>query len=415
MPTDRLYDIAFQFKKAKLWDELYDSQLFSVKYSDGTVGYCCVMGKMREHLALAVYPGDEGLGSYRSLGRDRSQMNVFEYQEMALAQDCLMCSFENKDELRPRELMEARQYCKAHQITPSGKNAYPQFQRFRPHYFPWYIDDETDRTHLLEALEACLEVSKMLKAASPESLGFTEGPPFDRSIPLLEKQSGLFRWTTLPLPAPLPVVYPSVEPLNEIQLASVLKSKKRGVEWACDVLMHMHPMSNEAGEADFIEEPKSAPFYPYLLLIVDNQSGMVLGLHLAGNPDEYLTEFIQAILETARTAGKPTRILVLNERTRALFTNLAKQFSAELKLRKKIPLLEEAEEGLWEQFNDDGDSSEDEMDQFMEILNDADKLAAMPDEVLVQIAKIAHTGVLPDEIAANLNRECKRRGLLSRP
>ena len=411
MPSDRLYDIAFQFKKTKLWNKLYDSQLFAVKHSDGTVGYCCVMGMMGEHLALAVYPGDEGLGSYRLLGRDRSELSDFEVRELAMAQNCLMCSFENKDELRPRELAEARQYCKAHQITVSGKNAYPQFQRFRPHYFPWYVDDEADQTRLWEALEACLEVSAKLKGAPPESLGFTEGPPFDRGIPLLEKRGGSFLWSKLPLPAALPVVYPSPEPCDELQLARVLKSKKRGGEWACDVLMHIQPMSNEKSEAGFVHEPKNAPFYPYLLLIVDNISGMVLGLHLSSDPEEYLTEFTDGILETAKTISKPTRILVRNERTRALFTNFAKQFGAELRMRKKIPLLEEAEEELWEQFDADEDSSEDDLERLVEILSDPESLAGIPDQVLVQIAKIARMGALTDELAENLNQECERRGL----
>ncbi len=67
-----LYEAGFKFRKTKLWQQLYDTQLFAVEHADGTTGYCCVMGKMGGHLALAVSPGagrnkkrQYGFGYYR--------------------------------------------------------------------------------------------------------------------------------------------------------------------------------------------------------------------------------------------------------------------------------------------------------------------------------------------------------------
>lgn len=115
----------------------------------------CMMG---EHLALAVCPGEEGLAAYRRMGIDRTGLNEFENQEIAFTQNCVMCSFENKDDLRPKDLAGARQYCKANGLSLRGKNAFPQFQRFRPRFYPWYLEEEKDQTHLLEGLQACLAV-----------------------------------------------------------------------------------------------------------------------------------------------------------------------------------------------------------------------------------------------------------------
>jgi hypothetical protein len=221
MIPDALYDLAFQFKKTKLWRQLFDTQLFALVHSDGTIGYCCVMGALEEHLALAVYPGEMGLDSYRNAGADRSEMNPFEERESILSQDCVMVSFECKDELKPRELAETRAYCEPRKITLRGENAFPQFQRFRPHHFPWYIDDEKDQAYLHEALEACLEVAVQLKTARPEDLGFTEGPPFERKIPLLERSGDSFLWQTVLLPAPRPVAHPAPVFHDDIALAKL--------------------------------------------------------------------------------------------------------------------------------------------------------------------------------------------------
>jgi hypothetical protein len=211
MISDTLYDLAFQFRQTKLWKKLYDSQLFAVRHADGSIGYCCVMGRLGEFLALAVYPGEEGLDTYRQLGRDRSKMRVVESHEIALSQRCAMVAFENKGELRHREKKEVSAYCAARGLTPRGRKAYPQFQQSRPQCLPWYLDDPDDQAHLAEALEAAIEVSNRLMTATPEALGFTEGAPFDRTIPLLEKQEDAFRWGEMVLPEPLPVVYPSAD------------------------------------------------------------------------------------------------------------------------------------------------------------------------------------------------------------
>lgn len=197
MIPDTFYDLAFSFRKSELWTKLYDSQLFAVQHSDGSIGYCCVMGMMGEHLALAEYPGNGGLDAYRKMGVNRSGMDLLDDHELAMSQNCLMVSFQNKSELRPREVSEVNAYTTSQGLALRGKKAYPQFERFRPHYFPWRLGDETDQKHLQEALEAVLEVSERLILTAPETLGFTEGAPFERSIPLLVKENGTFVWGKL--------------------------------------------------------------------------------------------------------------------------------------------------------------------------------------------------------------------------
>lgn len=421
MIPDALYDLAFAFRKTKLWDRLYDTQLFAVGHSDGSVGYCSVMGRMREHLALGVYPGLPGLEAYRRMGMSRRDMDSFEEREMALSQDCVMVSFENKSELHPREHKEAAAYCAGRGITLRGRKAYPQFQRFRPHYIPWTIHDPADQLYLQEGLEACLEVSARLKDAEPEALGFTEGAPFDRSIPLLEKKDGGFQWSVVRLPEPRAVAYPAGEIGDEITLARLGKAPKGSGEWACHVFMHIDPMSDEAGAGEAAKEPESAPFYPYVLMIVDNPTGLVKGVQLAEDPEDYTLAFTRFIVETALKRGKPSRILVRDQRTHALFSKLAAPLGAKLTRKAFIQSLEEALEGFWEHFGPeeelDGLEEMDEPDEealmveALELLRSPLALRELPREMIAQLMEMARAGELPDDIGKNVRREGIRRGM----
>ncbi len=130
MYPDQLYDLALAFRNAKLWKRLYDSEIFAVSLSNGEIGYCCIMGCLGEHFALAVYIGEQGLDSYRRLQEmSHVPMNALQAQEFMLSQYCLQCSFETKDLLSPKELAAVRGYGKDRGITFRDSNAFPKFMK----------------------------------------------------------------------------------------------------------------------------------------------------------------------------------------------------------------------------------------------------------------------------------------------
>ena len=45
MATEKMYELALRFYNAKLWDLMYDDELFAVGLSDGEIGYCSIMGE----------------------------------------------------------------------------------------------------------------------------------------------------------------------------------------------------------------------------------------------------------------------------------------------------------------------------------------------------------------------------------
>ena len=162
MIPDRLFDAALAYKQAKLWRKLYDSEIFGVRFADGEVGYCCVMGKIGELTALAVYPGQTGLDSMRRLTDDADGADMLDRWERMHGQDCLMLSLETKDRLLPRDREEVADYCRRKGVALRGPNAYPHFERFRPGRERWYLEDAEDQRRMLDGLEAACEVARAL-------------------------------------------------------------------------------------------------------------------------------------------------------------------------------------------------------------------------------------------------------------
>ena len=193
MATERMYELAFQYKGIKLWQQLYDDELFAVRLSDGAIGYCCVMGMIGEHNALALYVGEEGYQSYCAIrNADQDRMTDQMMGELLTSQNCLQCSFESKDMLSEEELEEVRQYASSHQKPLRGKNAFPQFTKYRPGRFPWHYDSALDEQRICDALGAAAALKKMLRSYSKEELGLFKLDEEPAKIPMLVFEGG--RW-----------------------------------------------------------------------------------------------------------------------------------------------------------------------------------------------------------------------------
>ena len=407
MIPDRLYELAFKFRKIKLWERLYDSQLFAVRHSDGSLGYCCVMGTLGEHLALAVYPDIAGLEAYRRMYTEREGLRLWEVRELAFSQNCAMCSFESKSDLEPRERDEAGDFCRRHGVKPAGKNAYPRFQHFLPQHHPWFLTDETAQTHLAEALEACLEINDRLVLTPPEAVGFTEGLPYDRSIPLLEKGENGYTWSRHPLPAPLPERYPSFPADDDITQKALARARKSDALWACEVVMSAEAMADEWDG----DEPVDAPCYPYVAIVIDVESGIGLSADCSSTLEECAMALGRKLVELAGENGIPKSVYVLSSRTREMIAPLCRRMGAKLSVRKRVPLLEDTIEYIMQ--SDEEDEEEEEIDEetLLRALEDSEAMARIPDSMLRLMKQNAEMGALPRAAAPLFQKEIDRRAL----
>ena len=410
MVPDTLYDLAFTFRKTKLWLKLNDAQLFAVRHSDGTTGYCCVMGMLGEHIAMAVYPDDAGLYAYQRMLDPSIMQDSFEYNECMVSQNCVMVSFQNKSELSKRELEEVNAYIRSHSVNPRGKKAFPQFERHRPRRCISLLSDETDQLHLKEALEAAIYVSEQLTLRVPEALGFTEGLPFNRQIPLIERKDGACVLSAMDLGKRRTAHYSSPRITDELSLAKLKKCKATDKIWVCDIFVHMTPVYDENPEQHDAGKPDEAPYFPYLLVFADNDSHFIFNFQFLKELDASNALFNQ-LIDIVQQYGKPAQIWVANARAKTFFQNIAPQLGAKLILKKHLPVLEEIKEQMLVEFSDQDETNEQTEALMLDYLMDPSVYDSMPEDILMILKRETKNCGLPQEIVTLVDRECRKRGL----
>lgn len=414
---DTLYRLAFAYKKTKLWKKMLDSQLFAVPLPDGETGYCCVMGMQGEHIALAVYPGLAGLRSYTMIAMGPPSAGGIHTMEFALGQNCLMCSFENKDMLQDAEAAGVRAYCAANGITLRGPHAWPRLVRYRPFHLPWVIQEDGDG--LAAGLEAALEVARRLESTPAERLGLTCGPPFDRDIPLLVKTKDGYDWQTLTLPPRLEPVYPAGGPLYDLLLKRASMKRERAGVWACDVFLLPEPMGRGDGE-EGAEMSAAAPVFPWVQLVLDMDTGMILDTALCGEGEDYAEQFPNKLLELMGNHGRPRRMLVETDRTESLYRDLAKRVGFPL---ERVETCDDLDDALDDFFNHFAPGSDDEEEEdwlpvppgitglLTDLFRSGGDFSEVPDEMLLALNNLAESmgPELPGEYRTLLNRELRAR------
>lgn len=409
MPTEKLYDIALQFKKTKLWNQLCDTEMFALKLSNGQIGYCCVMGEIGEYQALALYIGRDGLDSYRKLFQSQEAISDLAHYEKIMSQNCLQCSFENKDELHPSEIELLQCYAKLRGITFRGRHAYPQFKRYRPAHYPWFLTDELEQQLMYEALSAALEVSSRLKTTSKSSLGFVNDAPYDRVVPLVGTSNDSYEFSTIVLPVMQEKPAPSPVVSDELLVARLKNKKKTGV-WACEVIMFPNPTSDETGDDDgMVKEPVNAPAFPFMLLTVDTLSEMIIPSNIFPDFDNNAENLVTDLAHVIYKNGVPAEIHVRDTRTEALLSAFARQLGIKVIWNDDLSILDEVEDDMLDHFNNDQADTEDQQDQLDQLLYlimelDDQALRSMPSDIWKPLLELDNQGLLPPPVSARIRK-----------
>lgn len=409
MIPDQLFEAAIEYRKTKLWNVLSDHEIFAVQHADGEIGYCCVMGMIGELTALAVYPGQAGLDSLRMLTDDMPLFDELAQFEHMRSQDCVMVSFEVRADLPPRDLAAAQDYGKRNGVAFCGRNAFPHFERFRPGYERWYLEDEDDQRRMLDGLQAAVELARRLQRSRWTNF-ITDGALYGREIPLLIPEGDGWRLERHPLPPRAEITYPTAPLTDDLTRARLMKGKRAG-QWAAKFFRYSTPISDEGGN-DMIpfDDLTQPPYYPMTLMVVNAANGMVHCMELADDPVQWVEDLGNAFLKTIAKDGLPTALLVEDDRTEAVFGPLCAQLGIRLERREEIEPLDAVLDEFLERFGDgEGDTSE--LEEMFEVLRIPGALEQLPDEMIAQSLPLLEMGILPDDIAENLRREIERRGL----
>ena len=402
MNRDSLYEIAFRYKKAKLWRKLWDDEIFAVKLNTGEIGYVCIMGGAGEYNSLGLYVG-EGFNSYRRMLEGiEENVSAFKRHEIMVSHKTLQLVLDEQVALAPEEVEEVRAYAKKAGIRLSGKNTYPHFIKYEPRYYPWKVKTEEDMQNLYTALEVAVFIAEALSTKTPQEMGI-HTINFDKEeVACFTVEDGkLINCGSIPLPEDTEEKYEYAEAKDEIALETLKKLPQKGI-WETELVCLREPVQ---------DDPEEAPYYPWALMVVESKSGYVLHVPILSRPeieaDKMLRELAQA---WERETTCPKEIRCRDERTYALLKDLCEKVGIKIRVyTKKMNALDEAETAFFNSTREVNDVSElfAEMDAIIEMILTADKkeLKLMPKPLIEEFKMLIAQDVFPDDLAKELSKK----------
>jgi hypothetical protein len=154
-----LYAAAVRFRDLAPWEWMWDDRTFGVENPEtGEIGYCCVMGRLREHFALGVYRGTPALVGLWDRWLSPPPVRATDALRVLETQDCVMASFEDREELTAPD----RAVIKALGLKFRGRSAWPQMRSYVPGSVPWYLSGAEAR-FLTVALKQAVIVTQRLQ------------------------------------------------------------------------------------------------------------------------------------------------------------------------------------------------------------------------------------------------------------
>ena len=323
-----LYTLADQVFALEPWLFHPEEDLFGVQNpATGEISYVCVMGGMGTHCALAFYRGTNGLNGLLKM-QAMGDPEEYDGSEILSWQDCLMLSFESRDEVSEKQRARIKTLGRSYR----GRASWPHFQEFVPYRFPWEVDD-AGRGWLKVALEQALDV---LKRAQHDLLLIPEVEPLGPHLVRVQREDGVWEDALLPL-APRTTL--GLQPARiESDLVAKLAKKGRvaqGLELGS--IPFPEPMQ---------ETSESAPFFVTALLLVEPRTGMVLGHALARH--EAIPAEVQTLLMKAfqHNAILPSHLALSDLSLARLVKPLADALEIPLELLEELPAFDAAAESL---------------------------------------------------------------------
>ena len=338
LPTNeqwrRLYEAAVRLKELSPWKWMTETDVFGVKDpKTEEIGFVSVMGLLGEHYAVSLYPNPRALYDFWALEEADPQINPDALLEIPQ----LQASFEDRGELEDRD----RKVTKELGFKFRGRKEWPMFRSYRPGFFPWFLEAEEARS-LAEALDQLLEVAPRFKEDRSLLVPEDERTYLVR-VAHQEGDTRIWEDTVVEVPPPEPVSI-QIEMDPEV-LESLQSLPQSGHELEVDLFVFPTPIQGEKG---------ARPVFPYMLLTVDAESGMVLGTELLEPVPSLEAMWSSVPLAFAwQLAGlelMPNEVTVGSGLLFGLLKPLAEASKFELKWSPFLPALDEAKEALFETF-----------------------------------------------------------------
>lgn len=261
----KLYELAAQIKKLAPWEYLQEDTLIGVEDPEtGRLGTVSIMGMQGEHYALHIYLGEEGFWEFWNI-QDMTTLNPIIVNDRLLQVPQFQLSFEDREFLEKKD----SDLIKSLGLKFRGRNAWPMFRHLEPGYAPWFVEPK-DLPFFTIILEQTLHVLNEYE----DKLEKLDHEELDYLLVRVAKKRGeklvwKGEWRKIPEfeGEMLEILYPIDEVVKQFK---ALPASYQRVE--IDMLLIPTPIFDKA------ISPR--PFYPYLLLVIDQKSGQILGQHL---------------------------------------------------------------------------------------------------------------------------------------
>ena len=329
----RLYQAAIRIKEIAPWEWMTEADIFGVQDPEtDEIGFVSIMGMLGEHLSLAVYRGAKGLYGFWNFQQVADSAPAEAFLEIPH----LQASFEDRNELTDKD----RAVIKELGLKFRGRQEWPLFRSYRPGYLPWYVEAPEARW-LTYALEQAVEVVLRFKE-DPALLESADEESYLVRMP--REVNGDLVWedevvrVPMPEPEPIPIVM-DVEALERV------KQLPRG-EHTLEMDIFLFPAP--------VREKGARPYFPYLLLVVEDQKGLILGNEML-TPEPGLVEMwglvpMKVVHQLAQMKVLPQEIKVRSFRLLALLKLLEEELGVEVKAARVLPNLDQAKESLLHRF-----------------------------------------------------------------
>ncbi|WP_073997946.1 DUF6930 domain-containing protein [Anaerococcus urinomassiliensis] len=398
---DKLYELAYKYRKTKLWKKISEDQFFAIKLFDGQIGFINIMGAGNEYNAINLTIGDENLLKFVKIIDNNMDYSDYDYFVSTLLLENHQLIFGNMGDLNPNEVKAVRKYKKEHGIKITGSFTFPYFRKSEKFSPLKQFDNEKDYSYIEQAISASIDLSKILANTNADHLDICS--IYDKpSIVLLEKEGESYKAKdSVNVDWNKENIYPVANIIDISTLKKIKKSKKSG-QMECQLLVLPEAIEN----SDFV------PYYPQTLLAVDKISGQAISTEpvedYTKNPNEIANSFFEMLLNIDLI---PEVINVPDQRTFNLLKEICASSNIKILVKDNLIDLDEVKNELFDYLDsqlpdetyDSDVISDDEVLQMLDMMEYmANEGIAPPQELIDLLVDGVKTGILDNNLSKKI-------------
>lgn len=322
---DKLFELAYQYKKTNIWKDLYDTDIFAIRLENGEYGYISVLGHAGQMIGMNIYIGDEGFNSYRKLYTDYCDTEGDDPERIYI-QSCLQVSFDTKDFFSEEEFQDVASYNKRHHIRTK---TYPNFMKYVPCCEPWMFYDESEHQVMEQALTSVNALAKALEKMTPQKFGIHSMFSVKNDVLLVsvDEEGNIQKHGYIPQPEYQDEEYPVIEVKDTTYLDNIRMFPQRGI-YECGIVYIPNSV---------LSENKQEPaYFPACLLMANRATGNVLPVNMVAHLKENMDTLLVNAMEAMETYSCYPKILRCeDERTYSLLYDFASKMNIKISIYER--------------------------------------------------------------------------------